>query len=173
MPGTQFKSYADGLYVGDAPTGPFRLVPSSPFSHKPTGFAAGAGHSSTFTQPGGGGDLWHVSTITISVRHMFERPCLTLTLTLTPTPTPTPTPIRTRCVTCSSGGSASTHSRTTPPAVPSWLTNPDPDPNPNPNPNPDPNLNPNPDQAPSWPRPTWATTRSPCPGCAGPAPSRS
>ena len=91
MPGTQFKSYADGLYVGDAPTGPFRLVPSSPFSHKPTGFAAGAGHSSTFTQPGGGGDLWHVSTITISVRHMFERPCLTLTLTLTPTPTPTPT----------------------------------------------------------------------------------
>ena len=31
----------------------------------------------------------------------------------------------------------------------------------------------NPNQAPSWPRPTWATTRSPYLGCAGPAPSHS
>ena len=67
--------------MADAPTGPFRFARSSPFAHKPTGFAAGAGHSSTFAQPGGapagvaGGaaPLWHVSTITISVRQMFER----------------------------------------------------------------------------------------------------
>jgi len=85
VPGTQFKSYADGLYVADAPTGPFRFAPSSPFSHKPTGFAAGAGHSSTYTQPGGGGHLWHVSTITISVRHMCSSRA-------SPNPNPNPSP---------------------------------------------------------------------------------
>ena len=74
VPGTQYKSYADGLYVGDAPTGPFTFAQYSPFSHKPTGFAAGAGHSSTFLQPdGAAGMLWHIGTITISMRHMFER----------------------------------------------------------------------------------------------------
>ena len=70
-PGTQFHSYADGVYVGDHPLGPFTYAPYSPFSHKPTGFATGAGHSATFQDKSG--NWWHVSTITISVRHMFER----------------------------------------------------------------------------------------------------
>jgi xylan 1,4-beta-xylosidase len=70
-PGTQYKSYNDGVYVADHPLGPFTYAPYSPFSFKPTGFAAGAGHSSTFQDLGG--RFWHVSTMTISIRHMFER----------------------------------------------------------------------------------------------------
>ena len=46
--GTQFKSYADGLFVGSSPLGPFQFQKHSPMSSKPTGFAAGAGHGSTF-----------------------------------------------------------------------------------------------------------------------------
>ena len=70
-PGTQYKTYNDGVYVGDHPLGPFTYASYSPFSFKPTGFAAGAGHSSTFQDLGG--RFWHISTMTISVRHMFER----------------------------------------------------------------------------------------------------
>ena len=70
-PGTEFKSYADGVVVGNTATGPFVYAPYSPFSHKPTGFAAGAGHSGTFQDAQS--NWWHVATMTISVRHMFER----------------------------------------------------------------------------------------------------
>ncbi|MEI9960319.1 MAG: family 43 glycosylhydrolase [Limisphaerales bacterium] len=42
-PGTQFKTYADGVYTATNPTGPFAYASSSPFSHKPTGFITGAG----------------------------------------------------------------------------------------------------------------------------------
>ena len=70
-PGTQFNSYADGVYVGDHPLGPFTYALYSPFSHKPTGFATGAGHSALFQDKSG--NWWHISTVTISVRHMFER----------------------------------------------------------------------------------------------------
>lgn len=70
-PGTQFKTYGDGVYVSDKPTGPYTYQPYSPFSFKPTGFIAGAGHSATFADKHG--DYWHIATGTISVRHMFER----------------------------------------------------------------------------------------------------
>ena len=70
-PGTQFKVYADGVYTATNPTGPFVYALYSPFSHKPTGFIGGAGHSSIVED--GDGDYWHISTMTISVRHMFER----------------------------------------------------------------------------------------------------
>lgn len=70
-PGTQFKTYADGYYTSTNPLGPFVYAPSSPFSHKPTGFLGGAGHSSTFE--GLDHSFWHVTTMSISVRHMFER----------------------------------------------------------------------------------------------------
>jgi hypothetical protein len=70
-PGTQFKSYADGVYTATNPMGPFAYAPSSPFSHKPTGFIGGAGHSSLVEDPDH--NFWHISTMTISVRHMFER----------------------------------------------------------------------------------------------------
>ena len=70
-PGTEFKSYCDGLYVSDKPLGPFTLAPHNPISYKPEGFAASAGHSSTFQDKYG--NYWHVSTMTISQKHMFER----------------------------------------------------------------------------------------------------
>ena len=70
-PGTQYKTYGDGVLVSDAPTGPFVYADYNPVSFKPTGFIAGAGHSSTFQDVSGA--YWHVSSMTISVRHMFER----------------------------------------------------------------------------------------------------
>src|SRR5450759_1573540 len=70
-PGTEFKTYADGVYTSDSPLGPFKYETYSPFSYKPGGFAGGAGHSSTFKD--NYGNYWHISTMSISVRHMFER----------------------------------------------------------------------------------------------------
>ncbi len=70
-PGTEFKSYSDGLYVADHPLGPFTVAKNSPVSYKPEGFAASAGHSATFKD--NYGNYWHVSTMTISKKHMFER----------------------------------------------------------------------------------------------------
>ena len=70
-PGTEYKSYSDGVYVSDKPLGPFVLAANNPFSYKPEGFIAGAGHSSTFLDKYG--NYWHVSTMTISQKHMFER----------------------------------------------------------------------------------------------------
>jgi len=71
VPGTQFKSYCDGLYESDKPFGPFKLAAHNPVSAKPEGFIASAGHSSTFQDKYG--NYWHVSTMTISQKHMFER----------------------------------------------------------------------------------------------------
>ena len=71
VPGTQFKSYCDGLYISDKPLGNYSLAPNNPCSSKPEGFIAGAGHSSTFQDKYG--NYWHISTMTISQKHMFER----------------------------------------------------------------------------------------------------
>ena len=70
-PGTEFKSYSDGVYFSDKPLGPFTLAAHNPASYKPEGFIAGAGHSSTFQDKFG--NYWHVSTMSISQKHMFER----------------------------------------------------------------------------------------------------
>lgn len=70
-PGTEFKTYGDGVYVSDRPLGPFRYMENSPFSYKPGGFINGAGHGNTFQDKYG--NYWHSATMTISVRHMFER----------------------------------------------------------------------------------------------------
>jgi xylan 1,4-beta-xylosidase len=70
-PGTEYKSYADGLYISENPLGPFELQEHNPVFYKPEGFAAGAGHGSSFTDEYGNG--WHIGTITISQKHMFER----------------------------------------------------------------------------------------------------
>lgn len=70
-PATQLKSYNDGMYVADAPLGPFKLAEHNPFSYKPEGFIAGAGHSNTFQDKWG--NYWHASTMTISVNEHFER----------------------------------------------------------------------------------------------------
>jgi xylan 1,4-beta-xylosidase len=71
IPGTEFKSYCDGQYVSDKPLGDYSLAPNNPCSSKPEGFIAGAGHSSTFQDKYG--NYWHISTMTISQKHMFER----------------------------------------------------------------------------------------------------
>ncbi|MDP2193865.1 MAG: family 43 glycosylhydrolase, partial [Alphaproteobacteria bacterium] len=70
-PGTQYKSYADGVYTSDSPLGPFKYETYSPFSYKPGGFIASAAHSSTFQDKYG--NYWHIATMTISIRHNFER----------------------------------------------------------------------------------------------------
>ena len=70
-PGTEFKTYADGVYTSDSPLGPFKYETYSPFSYKPGGFIGGAGHSSTFRDKYG--NYWHISSMSISIRHMFER----------------------------------------------------------------------------------------------------
>lgn len=70
-PGTEWKSYADGVYVGTSPAGPFTYMENSPVSYKPTGFIGGAGHGCIFTT--GSENYWKAATNSISVRHMFER----------------------------------------------------------------------------------------------------
>jgi xylan 1,4-beta-xylosidase len=70
-PGTEFKTYSDGVYTAKTPRGPFTYAPNSPFSHKPAGFMGGAGHSATFRDKQG--RYWHISTTVISIKHMFER----------------------------------------------------------------------------------------------------
>ncbi len=70
-PGTQFKSYCDAVYISDNPLGPFKISLHNPYSYKPEGFADGAGHGSTFKDKYG--NYWHVGTITVSVKHKFER----------------------------------------------------------------------------------------------------
>lgn len=70
-PGTEFKTYADGAYTSDSPLGPFTYETYSPYSYKPDGFAGGAGHGSTFQDKYG--NYWHIATMSISIRHMFER----------------------------------------------------------------------------------------------------
>lgn len=70
-PGTEYKSYGDGVYVSDNPLGPFMYAKNNPFSSKPEGFIAGAGHGSTFQDKYG--NWWHIATMSISVKHMFER----------------------------------------------------------------------------------------------------
>ncbi len=70
-PGTQYNCYADGVYVGESPLGPFRLAENSPYSYKPGGFLPGAGHGSTMQDEQG--NWWHAATMRISVNHDFER----------------------------------------------------------------------------------------------------
>lgn len=70
-PGTEFKTYANGVLVADNPMGPFVYQDYSPFAVKPTGFITGAGHGNTFKDEAG--RWWHAGTMTISQRHIFER----------------------------------------------------------------------------------------------------
>lgn len=70
-PGTEYKSYADGVYISKSPLGPYHIAPHNPFAYMPEGFTAGAGHGSTFEDKLG--NYWHIGTSTISVKHLFER----------------------------------------------------------------------------------------------------
>lgn len=70
-PGAQYHTYADGVYVSDSPLGPFSPAANNPFSYHPGGFMPGAGHGSTMFDREE--NLWHTSTMRISVNHQFER----------------------------------------------------------------------------------------------------
>ena len=70
-PGTQYNTYADGVYTSNSPLGPFVRQVSNPFSAKPGGFITGAGHGSTIADRYG--NWWHASTMRISVNYDFER----------------------------------------------------------------------------------------------------
>lgn len=70
-PGTEFKVYADGVYVADNPLGPFTYQKHNPMSYKPGGFVQGSGHGGTFKDAAG--NWWHVSTCMLSLKYKFER----------------------------------------------------------------------------------------------------
>ncbi len=70
-PGTQFNTYCDAVFVGASPLGPFKLAKNNPYSYAPGGFMPGAGHGSTMWDMYG--NLWHTSTMRISVNQQFER----------------------------------------------------------------------------------------------------
>jgi xylan 1,4-beta-xylosidase len=70
-PGTEFKVYADGVWVSDNPLGPFTYQKHNPFAYKPGGFIKGCGHGNTFQDYYG--NYWHTGTCMISVKYKFER----------------------------------------------------------------------------------------------------
>lgn len=70
-PGTEFKVYADGVYVSDHPLGPFTFQKHNPVSYKPGGFVQGAGHGATFADAFG--NYWHTATCMLSLKYKFER----------------------------------------------------------------------------------------------------
>ena len=70
-PGTEFNVYADGVYIGDGPLGPFRFARNNPYSFQPGGFITGAGHGSTLRDHSG--NWWHTATMQISRNHPYER----------------------------------------------------------------------------------------------------
>lgn len=69
--GAEYNVYSDGVYIGDSPLGPFHYAENNPYSYRPSGFMPGAGHGSTMEDKHG--NLWHASTMRISVNHNFER----------------------------------------------------------------------------------------------------
>lgn len=70
-PGTEFKVYADGVYVSNNPLGPFEYQKHNPFSYKPGGFVQGAGHGGTFKD--NYDNYWHIATCMLSLKYKFER----------------------------------------------------------------------------------------------------
>lgn len=70
-PGTEYNVYANGVYIGDDPLGPFTYAPYNPVSYKPGGFVQGAGHGNTFAD--NYGNFWNTGTPWIGVNWPFER----------------------------------------------------------------------------------------------------
>lgn len=70
-PGTEYNVYANGVYIGDHPLGPFKYAAYNPISYKPGGFMTGAGHGNTFKDKFG--NYWNTGTPWIAVNWNFER----------------------------------------------------------------------------------------------------
>jgi len=70
-PGTEYNVYANGVYVGTDPLGPFTYAPYNPVAYKPGGFVQGAGHGNTFQDVYG--NWWNTGTPWVAVNWNFER----------------------------------------------------------------------------------------------------
>ncbi len=70
-PGTEYNVYANGVYVGENPLGPFTYAANNPVSYKPGGFVQGAGHGNTFEDRHG--NFWNTGTPWLAVNFDFER----------------------------------------------------------------------------------------------------
>ncbi len=70
-PATQQRSYCDGYYVSDSPTGPFTLGANSPATFKELGFVTGTGHGGLFTDKQG--HIWTIDCVNLSRKAWFER----------------------------------------------------------------------------------------------------
>lgn len=70
-PGTQFNVYADGVYIGETPLGPFTYMKNNPMSFKSGGFTNGAGHGITVKQTNG--QYWHFATMALASNSHWER----------------------------------------------------------------------------------------------------
>lgn len=70
-PATQQRTYCDGYYVADSPTGPFTRGANTPTTRKVSGFVTGTGHGGLFFDKLG--RLWSTDCVTLSLKHWFER----------------------------------------------------------------------------------------------------
>ncbi len=62
--GTQWKTYAEGYYMGKSPFGPFTYAPNNPLLRKTDGFVTGPAHGSIVEGPDK--NLWQFYTIVLS-----------------------------------------------------------------------------------------------------------
>ncbi len=62
--GTQWKTYAEGYYMGKSPLGPFTYAPNNPLLRKTEGLVTGTAHGSVVKGPDG--NLWQFYTIVLS-----------------------------------------------------------------------------------------------------------
>jgi len=70
-PGTEWKTYAVGVYTSKSPLGPFRYAAKNPILVHKNGLINGTGHHSIVEGPGGG--LWAVYTILYRNWSVFDR----------------------------------------------------------------------------------------------------
>ncbi len=70
-PGTQFNVYADGVYIGDSPLGPWEYMESNPMCLKPGGFLNGAGHGMTMKDKYD--QYWHFACMALASNCHWER----------------------------------------------------------------------------------------------------
>ncbi len=70
-PGTQFRCYGMGVYVGESPLGPFQYQSHNPIAYDTQGLVHGPGHGCIVEGPGD--TLWAFYTCLVRNEHAFER----------------------------------------------------------------------------------------------------
>lgn len=71
VPGTELRSYGNGCYVSQSPTGPFTFCTQSPTCFRPLGFVTGVGHTAAFKDTYG--KYWHVACVVVATLNLDER----------------------------------------------------------------------------------------------------